>query len=329
MTVSNALTLLEVEGTEVPSLFQGDEPIDVSVVTEGLTEQQTQWVREVKMLDALRAVAGMERAKRLKWIRDDRFPEVPGNGGNTKDGVKVNRPGWANFLRSEFDMRTDDAGYEIRGLESWEEGKTMAKVVRTSGPVSEAKLGSSHLQEIGRVNGIGPELVKKLLESPDPNGRGISIAAIRKEAKALKGEKKLVGIKSVQPAAPKSAPRPMTLKSLPISGTPGGDAYSLTKWREIPQVTEELEWMKAHVEKMRLAAVKYRNLCKQLEDRLAQGIANNRNRPAEMTVYAIIWKEGGYDFDEALESVTSELSEAHRLWGISWPLCHGAAQLVE
>jgi hypothetical protein len=326
MTVSNALTLLEVEGTEVPSLFQGDEPIDVSVVTEGLTEQQTQWVREVKMLDALRAVAGMERAKRLKWIRDDRFPEVSGHGGVSGS---LSRPGWANFLRSEFDMRTDDAGYEIRGLESWEEGKTMAKSVRTSGPISEAKLGSSHLQEIGRVNGIGPELVKKLLESPDPNGRGISIAAIRKEAKALKEEKKLVGIKSVQPAAPKSAPRPMALKALPIAPPTGGDAYSLAKWRQVPQVTEELEWMKAHVEKMRLAAVKYRNLCKQLEDRLAKGIANNRKRPAEMTVYATIWKEGGYDFDEALDSVTSELSEAHRLWGISMPLCHGAAQLVE
>ena len=205
----------------------------------------------------------------------------------------------------------------------------MAKASRTSGMLSEAKLGSSHLQEIWRVNGIGPELVKKLLENPDPSNRGISIAAIRKEAKALKEVKKLAGIKSVKPAAPKSAPKPMTLKSLPITGTPGGTTYSLAKWRQVPQVAEELEWMQAHVEKMRLAAVKYRNLCKQFEDRLAKGIANNRNRPAEMTVYALLWKEGGYDFDEALESVTGELSEAHRLWGISMPLCHGPAQVVD
>ena len=142
MTVSSALSLLEVEGTEVPSLFHGDEPIEVSVVTKDLTEQQTQWVREVKMLDALRAVAGMERARRLKWIRDDRFPEVAGNGGTVKDGVKVNRPGWAEFLRAEFDLRPDDANYESRGLETWETGKTMAKVPRPAGPLSEKKLGS-------------------------------------------------------------------------------------------------------------------------------------------------------------------------------------------
>ena len=139
----------------------------------------------------------------------------------------------------------------------------------------------------------------------------------------------LAGIQSVKPAAPKAAPKPMTPAALPISNTPGGKTYSLAKWREIPQVTEELEWMQAHVEKMRLAAVKYRNLCKQLEDRLAKGIADNRNRPAEMTVYATIWKEGGYDFDEALESVTSELSEANRLWGLAMPLCHGAAQITK
>ena len=326
MTVSSALSLLEVEGTEVPSLFHGDEPIDVSVVTKGLTEQQTQWVREVKMLDALRAVAGMERARRLKWIRDDRYP-ITGREGSSGDGKS--RKGWAEFLRSEFDLRPDDANYEIRGLESWEAGKTLANGARTSGPHLERKLGSSHLQEIGRLNGDGPELVRRLHEKPDPKGRGISIAAIRKEAKELKDEKKLAGIKSVKPPAPKAAPKPITPKTLPISSPKEGSTYSLKKWRKVPQVTEEMEWMQAHLEKMRKAAVSYRNLCKQLEDRLAQGIANNRNRPAEMTVYSILWKEQDYDFDASLEEVTKELSEANRLWGLAMPLCHGEAQIIE
>ena len=82
MTFSDALSIVDSEGAVAPSLFGDDEPIDVQVVTSGLTEQQAKWVREVKMLDALRAVAGMERAKRLKWIRDDRFPERPGHGGS-------------------------------------------------------------------------------------------------------------------------------------------------------------------------------------------------------------------------------------------------------
>lgn len=326
MTLSDALSIVETEGVSAPSLFQGDDPIEVSVVTKDLTEQQTQWVREVKMLDALRAVAGMERARRLKWIRDDRFPEVAANGG--KNG-NLSRPGWANFLRAEFDLRPDDANYEIRGLESWEKGKTLAKPDRLAGSASEKKLGSTHLQEIGRLNGDGPELVKRLLEKPDSERRGITKAGIRKEAKSLKEEKKLAGIKSVKPLTPKAAPKPVTPKALPISSTPGGKAYSLAKWREIPQVNEEMEWMQAHVEKMRLAAVKYRNLCKQLEERLAKGIADNRNRPSEMTVYSVLWKEQEYDFDASLEEVTKELSEASRLWGLAMPLCHGSAKITE
>ena len=325
MTVSSALSLLEVEGTEVPSLFHGDEPIEVSVVTKDLTEQQTQWVREVKMLDALRAVAGMERARRLKWIRDDKFPVAEGETGGQKNG----RPGWAEFLRTEFDLRPDDANYEIRGLESWEEGKTLANKSRPAGINTEKKLGSTHLQEIGRLNGDGPELVKRLLEKPDPERRGITKAGIRKEAKDLKEEKKLAGIKSVKPPAPKAAPTPITPKALPISSPKEGNTYSLKKWRKVPQVTEEMEWMQTHLEKMRKAAVSYRNLCKQLEDRLAQGIANNRNRPSEMTVYSVLWKEQDYDFDASLEEVTKELSEANRLWGLAMPLCHGEAQIIE
>ena len=64
-------------------------------------------------------------------------------------------PGAAEIAENPI-LRTDDANYEIRGLESWEEGKTMAKASRAPGMVSEKKLGSTHLQEIGRVNGIGP-----------------------------------------------------------------------------------------------------------------------------------------------------------------------------
>ena len=54
MTLSDALSIVDKEGATAPSLFSDDEPIDVQVVTSGLTEQQAKWVREVKMLDALR-----------------------------------------------------------------------------------------------------------------------------------------------------------------------------------------------------------------------------------------------------------------------------------
>ena len=105
--------------------------------------------------------------------------------------------------------------------------------------------------------------------------------------------------------------------------------YSLAKWRSVPEQAEELEWAQKHLEKMRKAAVAYRNSCKQLEDRMAQGIAANRNHPALMTVYSTIWKESGFDFDAALQEVTDELAEANRLWGLAMPLCHGSAKITE
>jgi len=324
MTFSDALSIVDSEGAVAPSLFGDDEPIAVQVVTSGLTEQQAKWVREVKMLDALRAVAGMERAKRLKWIRDDRFPERPGNGGSKGN---LSRPGWADFLRQEFDLRPDDANYEIRGLESWEKGKTLIKPDRLAGSVCERKLGSTQLQEIGRANGKGPELVKRLLERPDPDRRGLSKAIIRKEVKALKDEAAMAGVQSVNALAPKAAPKPVAPKTLPMSGEE--KTYSLAKWRQVPEQIEELEWVQKHLEKMRKAAVAYRNSCKQLEARMAQGIADNRNHPALMTVYATIWKESDFDFDAALQEVTDELSEANRLWGLAMPLCHGSAKITE
>ena len=328
MTVSNALSLLEVEGTEVPSLFCGDDPIDVSVVTEGLTDQQTQWVREVKMLDALRAVAGMERAKRLKWIRDDRFPEVvAGQGGR---GGNTTRPGWSNFLRAEFDLRPDDANYEIRGLESWEVGKTLATTTRVPGSSEEQKLGSTHLQEIGRLNGKGAELVKRLLERPDPKGRGITQMAIRQEAKALKEEAKRESIQAVAPPVPKAA-RPAVNTKLPAMAPPeGGTTYSRSKWRKLPVVAERCEEYRKDVEKIRATAVAYKNAVAKLNKRLDEAQFHDRSWPSLMTMFAEFWKEEhDFDFDAELGASQTAISEAQRLYDLSMPRCHAPIRMVD
>ena len=80
---------------------------------------------------------------------------------------------------------------------------------------------------------------------------------------------------------------------------------------------------------MRAAAVKYKNLCKQLNDHFSKGIADDRNFPARMTVMAILWKEKDYDFDAALDVVTDELEEANRLWGLAMDISHGAAEVID
>ena len=310
----------------------GDMPLDTGeVLAMSVSELSTEeLVGRVRALTTLQEATSLLRSKYLREVRDRDFP-ITGRVG--KEGDDNTRAGWAEFLKQEFGDKVtiQVANSEIRGLESLE---IAAKALGAAdsdqfggGPGRPQKTHQNNnkkQKELGKANGCGPKVAERILKG-EISGKRQVIAAV----KEAKDAAKLVGIKSVQPVAPKSAPKPMKLKSLPITGTPGGTTYSLAKWRQVPQVAEELEWMQAHVEKMRLAAVKYRNLCKQFEDRLAKGIANNRNRPAEMTVYALLWKEGGYDFDEALESVTGELSEAHRLWGISMPLCHGPAQVVE
>ena len=327
MTVSTALASVGASApAELAVLVEDNAPLDTFGALELDVSRFTysELIQRIEATLVVTEVMAIFRAKYLRELRDRDYP-ITGPQGS---GDAQTRAGWPQCLKKHFGDRLPPgtANAEIAGLEHLEaalKSEQFSKSPATS--KKSAKISGTMLQELGRADkSVGPELGSRLL-SGEFSGKRDMRAAV----KVANAGAKLAGIKSVQPAAPKSAPKPMTLKSLPIAPPAGGYAYSLAKWREIPQVAEELEWVKAHVEKMRLAAVKYRNLCKQFEDRLAKGIANNRNRPAEMTVYALLWKEGGYDFDEALESVTSELSEAHRLWGISMPLCHGPAQVID
>jgi hypothetical protein len=328
MTVSTALASVGASApAELAVLIEDNAPLDTFGALE-LDVSRFTSSELIQRIEATLVVTEVMAVYRAKYLRELRDRDYPITGREQGKGVASTRAGWPQCLKQHFGDRLPPsyANAEIAGLENLEAAwKSVQFRELPATHEKSGKISASMLQELGRADkSVGAELGARLLNG-ELSGKRDMRAAV-KEANAAA---KLVGIKSVQPAAPKPAPRPMALKALPIAPPAGGDTYSLAKWRQVPQVTEELEWMKAHVEKMRLAAVKYRNLCKQLEDRLAKGIADNRKRPAEMTVYATIWKEGGYDFDEALESVTSELSEAHRLWGISMPLCHGAAQLVE
>lgn len=65
---------------------------EVQVNTPGLTAEQNQWVVEIKVYEAMRQFAGMERAKRLRDLRDSRFPVT-----ETKGNREI-RKGWTDFL---------------------------------------------------------------------------------------------------------------------------------------------------------------------------------------------------------------------------------------
>ena len=291
---------------------------EVQVNTPGLTAEQNQWVVEIKVYDAMRQFAGMERAKRLRDLRDSRFPVT-----ETKGNREI-RKGWTDFLRSEFDVRTDDATYEIAGLEALEQALSSQKASRAPGRDLLNKIGTTHLQEIGRANGLGSKVAVKVLE------RGtISQRAIREAKKDVKEAEKLAGMETHAPAKPKPAPKAVKAATLKISQSATDAVYELSKYRDSAPVTAQQEWCEAHIEKMRAAAVKYKNLCKQLNDHFSKGIADDRNFPARMTVMTILWKEKDYDFDAALDVVTDELEEANRLWGLAMDISHGSAEVID
>ena len=78
---------------------------EVEVISSDLTEEQRALVIQVKQLSAVVHMAGFERAKRLRLLRDS-FPV----GGNNNTAARM---GWADFLRREFDTNVSDVNLEI------------------------------------------------------------------------------------------------------------------------------------------------------------------------------------------------------------------------
>ena len=324
--------------------------IELGAIVPPSTSLEVEVSTSVQLTDKQRALAvdakaafmaaGLITAEWIRRMRDLRNSlEATGANGNGCKAIPKKANNWKQVCADLFQgLDSMHANGMIRGWEAlWGdpgdrpqrpvmEGTPNAAEVAENPILRTLSASKTFYRELGKVKeAVRPVLVEKLRSGE----MSCTPMAVQKTAKKVEADQKLAGIKSVKPPAPKAAPKPITPKALPISSPKEGNTYSLSKWRKVSQVTEEMEWMQAHLEKMRKAAVSYRNLCKQLEDRLAQGIANNRNRPSEMTVYSVLWKEQDYDFDASLEEVTKELSEANRLWGLAMPLCHGEAQIIE
>lgn len=277
---------------------------------------------------------GLMTAEWIRRMRDLRNSLKP-TGGNNGGSKKANN--WKQVCADLFQgLDSMHANGMIRGYESlWGEendrpqgpvvtGAPDAAEIQADPALRTLSASKTFYRELGKVKAeVRPVLVEKLRKGE----MSCTPMAVQKAAKKVEEEQKLAGVQSVKALAPKAAPRPVAPKALPMSGEE--KTYSLAKWRSVPEQAEELEWIKKHLEKMRKAAVAYRNSCKQLEDRMAKGIAANRNHPALMTVFSTIWKEEGFDFDAALSEITEELLEANRLWGITMPLCHGSAKITE
>lgn len=297
-----------------------------------LTTEQKQLAAEAK---AAFIGTGLMTAEWIRRMRDLRDSLGDGNGRppNTTSG----KGKWKHVCADLFQgLDSMHANGMIRGYESlWGEEKPRPNGPGFSEAPDAAEIAAdpalrtltaspTFYRELGKVKAeVRPVLVERLRKGE----MSATSMAVQKTAKKVEREQVLSGVQSVKALAPKAAPKPVAPKALPMSGEE--KTYSLAKWRSVPEQAQELEWIQKHLEKMRKAAVAYRNSCKQLEARMAQGIADNRNHPALMTVYATIWKESDFDFDAALQEVTDELAEANRLWGLAMPLCHGSAKITE
>ena len=319
---------------EMGGLVPPSTQIDVDIQTNvQLTNKQHDLAVEAK---AAFIGAGMMTAQWIAKMCDLRNSLVP-TGANGNSPKKANN--WKQVCADVFQgLDHNHANGMIRGWEAlWGANSNRPNgPIRNSTPdLEEIKAepilrtisaSATFYRELGKVKAeVRPVLVEQLRKGE----MSCTSMAVQKAAKKEERALKTVGFTDVQPSAPKAAPKPISPAALPIAPPAEGNTYSLAKWRSVPEVAEELEWAQKHLEKMRKAAVSYRNYCKQLEDRMAQGIAQNRNYPAIMTVYSTIWKENGFDFDAALQDVTVEMSEANRLWGLAMPLCHGAAKITK
>ena len=107
MTDNNAISLPQSSALRP----QGWE-VEVEVISQDLTDEQRALVVQVKQLSAVVHMAGFERAKRLRLLRDS-FPIGQVNNPDT-----VVRMGWADFLRREFDTNVRDVNREISAIEA-------------------------------------------------------------------------------------------------------------------------------------------------------------------------------------------------------------------
>lgn len=294
------------------------EGMEVQIVHDDLSEHQTELVIEIKVMEAMRQAAGIRRAELLRELREDRFP-VTGRDG--KEGDSRTRKGWADFLRREFDLRSNDANEEIKGFDCWEAALSGTFGDRAPGPQIANRVGATHLRELARANGHGStiagEIVSGDLEPSQSN--------IRKRLAALKAAAKIPGV-THDPVPP--PPRPARNANGPLKMAPDHPddpiTYDREKYRHLPQVEDLRKFYAAELSKARAAVVKYQGCINRITDKLGDGIHADRHHPNQMHFFITMWKEEqGFDFDAEWDKIDKVLAEVDNDATLAWQRCHG------
>ena len=309
--------------------------VEVEVLSQGLTDEQRALVVQVKQLSAVVHMAGFERAKRLRMLRET-FPEIPPGS----EGRPGSRPGWEQFLRREFDTNVRDINLEITALESADEKLQE----NDQGPAPHRilqKIGSSHLNEIGR--GATPSIRRKVWDRLFDGELNLNKRAIRAEVKQLNSEAGKVKLKASAPPKAPAAPKLPSGKSVA-----GGKTWSISKWTAegTPQgdrMAKELAYLAGTEGKnkpfeegltalrRKTSAGKFAKIqalaaalhaeCKAVSDRYQLENEKARDWKRYMTVWQHHWADTDqFDMLEALKQVSAEMAEASRHFEITGQL---------
>jgi hypothetical protein len=313
--------------------------VEVEVISTDLSDEQRALVIQVKQLSAVVHMAGLERAKRFRLLRES-FPKVP-PGAKENPGA---RKGWAEFLRREFDANVRNVNYEIAAIEAAGE-----KLDETDGsPANHLKLqeiGSSHLGEIGV--GSTPAIRAKVWDKLLSGELSLSKRTIRAEVKLLNSDAGQLQLATKRPAGPGS--RPPKAPSPTAAGLPsGGKVWSIEKWcngeKTRPRMEKELNYLggaDAPNEKFNadltalvrkasgggsvgkvariqaLAAALHREF-KSLSDRYQREQEHDRDFKRYMTVWQHHWADTSqHDLHAELDRVREDLNEVNRHFEIS------------
>ena len=311
-------TELKSVGAPAPAVTK-DMPADkAAVLNMDVTTFSTEELEtRVEKLYSLQDMVGILRAKYLREIRDRKFPLNNANGGSTQAA----RMGWAEYVSDKFGAEVQRVNREIDGLAAIEAaqsslaGKTDQNSSSTGAGTHRSDFNSTELIQLGTAK---PEARSVLAES-------LLTGEIAGKRQIKAAEKELTTV-VVTPQPPSMKKAPKTLK---INESNDQRAYSLAKWRKVPEVKTEQEWMQKHLKKMKTAAKAYQLACRALNKRFEDKQAENRNWPTVVTVMAEVWKESDFNFDTELQEISKFITDGDRDYEQAMALCHGAANIVD
>ena len=303
-------TELESVGAPAPAVTN-DMPAEKAAVLEmDVTTFSTEELEtRVEKLYTLQDMVGVLRAKYLREIRDRLFP-VTGKNGN--GGSMDARMGWAAYLDEKFGAQVQKVNREIDGLNAVEKAQNLTG---TGSGQNRSDFNSAELTQLG----VAKEEVRPILAEALVTGEISGRRQIKQAEKEL-----LTTNVTPQPPSMKKAP-----KTLKINESNDQRTYSLAKWRKVPEVKTEQEWMQKHLKKMKTAAKAYQLACTALNKRFEDKQADNRNWPTVITVMAEVWKESDFNFDTELQEISKFITDGDRDYEQAMALCHGSANIVD